>query len=119
LGAKGVNFDANRTHGRETPSDLARFAHVCAKSAIDGAVWSGVGNHVTPLRHTGPMSNSTPSHHGPEQLVLVGELPTPVQFRLDQRTRERGLAHIAAIKAQLAARAAARQEAPTTATKAA
>ena len=60
------------------------------------------------------MSNSTPSNHGPEQLVLVGELPTPVQFRLDQRTRERGLAHIAAIKAQLAARAAARQAHPTT-----
>jgi hypothetical protein len=32
-----------------------------------------------------------------------------LQFRLDQRTRERGLAHVAAIKAQLAARAAARQ----------
>lgn len=64
------------------------------------------------------MSNSTPSNHGPEQLVLVGELPTPVQFRLDQRTRERGLAHVAAIRAQLAARAAARQSAQTS-TKAA
>jgi hypothetical protein len=65
------------------------------------------------------MSNSPASNHGPEQLVLVGEVPTPVQFRLDQRTRERGLAHVAALKAQLAARAAARQEAPTNATKAA
>jgi hypothetical protein len=40
------------------------------------------------------------------------ELPQPslpLQFRLDRRTRERGLAHVAAIKAQLAARAAARQ----------
>jgi len=40
------------------------------------------------------------------------ELPPPglpLQFRLDRRTRERGLAHVAAIKAQLAARAAARQ----------
>ncbi len=66
------------------------------------------------------MSDSTHSHHGPEQLVLVGEVPTSVQFRLDQRTRERGLAHVAAIKAQLAARAAARQSVePTTTTKAA
>jgi len=39
----------------------------------------------------------------------------PLQFRLDQRTRQRGLAHIAAIKAQLAARAAERDEtAPAT-----
>jgi len=55
-----------------------------------------------------------------EQLTLlaltslsVGDDPTspslPLQFRLDRRTRERGLAHVAAIKAQLAARAAARQ----------
>jgi hypothetical protein len=43
---------------------------------------------------------------------LQVELPQPglpLQFRLDRRTRERGLAHVAAIKAQLAARAAARQ----------
>jgi hypothetical protein len=54
-----------------------------------------------------------------EQLTLlahtavgVDDLPSPslpLQFRLDRRTRERGLAHVAAIKAQLAARAAARQ----------
>jgi hypothetical protein len=42
-----------------------------------------------------------------EQLSLLPESPLPVQFRLDRRTRERGLAHIAAIKAQLASRAAA------------
>lgn len=66
------------------------------------------------------MSTSTEHNPGPEQLVLVGEIPTPVQFRLDQRTRERGLAHVAVIKAQLAARAAARQSAePMTTTKAA
>jgi hypothetical protein len=35
----------------------------------------------------------------------------PLQFRIDQRTRQRGLAHIAAIKAQLAARAAERDDA--------
>jgi hypothetical protein len=44
--------------------------------------------------------------------VHIDPLPQPslpLQFRLDRRTRERGLAHVAAIKAQLAARAAARQ----------
>ena len=52
-----------------------------------------------------------------EQLTLLAltsaeSLPEPglpLQFRLDRRTRERGLAHVAALKAQLAARAAARQ----------
>jgi hypothetical protein len=42
----------------------------------------------------------------------IGHTPQPslpLQFRLDRRTRELGLAHVAAIKAQLAARAAARQ----------
>jgi hypothetical protein len=45
-------------------------------------------------------------------LTVTDELASPslpLQFRLDRRTRERGLAHVAAIKAQLAARAAARQ----------
>lgn len=45
----------------------------------------------------------------PEQLALLSPGDLPLQFRLDQRTRQSGLAHIAAIKAQLAARAAARQ----------
>ncbi len=49
-------------------------------------------------------------HHTPEQLPLLAVEATPVQFRLDQRTRERGLAHVAAIKALLAAKAAERQE---------
>jgi hypothetical protein len=40
----------------------------------------------------------------PEQLTLLGDSPLPVQFRLDRRTRERGLAHIAEIRRQLAAR---------------
>jgi hypothetical protein len=55
------------------------------------------------------MTTPEPSHT-PEQLALLSVDSTPVQFRLDQRTRERGLAHVAAIKALLAARAAARQE---------
>lgn len=50
--------------------------------------------------------------HNPEQLALPTDAEQPVQFRLDQRTRQRGLAHVAAIKAQLAARATARQEHP-------
>ena len=45
----------------------------------------------------------------PEQLALLSPGELPLQFRLDQGTRARGLAHVAAIKAQLAAKAAARQ----------
>ncbi|MCE9623636.1 MAG: hypothetical protein K8R99_14960 [Actinomycetia bacterium] len=44
----------------------------------------------------------------PEQLALLTVSDPPLQFRLDQRTRERGLAHIAAIRAQLSALAAER-----------
>lgn len=40
----------------------------------------------------------------PEQLSLSIDSPLPVQFRLDRRTRERGLAHIAEIRRQMAAR---------------
>lgn len=39
----------------------------------------------------------------PEQLALLTVSEPPLQFRLDQRTRERGLAHVAEIKARLAA----------------
>jgi hypothetical protein len=59
------------------------------------------------------MSTNTPNDQAPTQLVLLDDPGLPLQFRLDQRTRERGLAHIAAIKAQLAARAEAPTQAPT------
>jgi hypothetical protein len=39
-----------------------------------------------------------------EQLSLLAVSELPLQFRLDQRTRQRGLAHIAAIRRQLAAK---------------
>ena len=39
-----------------------------------------------------------------EQLTLLAVSDLPYQFRLDQRTRQRGLAHIAAIRRQLAAK---------------
>ena len=45
--------------------------------------------------------NATPT---PEQLTLLAVSDLPIQFRLDQRTRQRGLAHIAAIRRQLAAK---------------
>ncbi|CAN5617862.1 hypothetical protein BH10ACT2_BH10ACT2_09360 [soil metagenome] len=47
----------------------------------------------------------------PEQLALLTVTDPPSQFRLDQRTRERGLAHIAAIRAQLNALHGERQAA--------
>jgi hypothetical protein len=72
------------------------------------------------------MSTSTVTNPAPQQLALLTDdtLPLqalPLQFRLDQHTRARGLAHVAAIKAQLAARAAARadQASPTAGRRAA
>ena len=59
---------------------------------------------------TAPAATS-PVMAGAEQLVLLSEEGVlPAQFRLDHRTRERGLAHVAALRAQIAARAASRQE---------
>ena len=60
------------------------------------------------------MFDVTEPSHSPQQLALLEAPVVSVQFRLDQRTRERGLAHVAAIKAQLAARAAARSTAQST-----
>ena len=57
------------------------------------------------------MVTETETPTTPEQLALLTVSEPPVQFRLDQRTRERGLAHIAAIRAQLQALAAERQAA--------
>ena len=58
------------------------------------------------------MTRRTTTEPAPEQLALLSDGGVPPQFRLDQRTRQRGLAHIAAIRAQLTARAATRQPAP-------
>ena len=44
----------------------------------------------------------------PEQLSLLTPSEMPLQFRLDRRTRERGLAHIAEIRRQLADRSGPR-----------
>ena len=74
---------------------------------------------MTPLRDTDRMVTRTescteavaPEMGIPEQLALLTVSDPPLQFRLDQRTRERGLAHVAAIRAQLASLAADRQAA--------
>ena len=50
------------------------------------------------------MTTRTRSPQRPEQLALLAASELPVQFRLDQRTRQLGLAHVAAIRQQLAAR---------------
>jgi hypothetical protein len=42
----------------------------------------------------------------PEQLSLLRASDLPVQFRLDRRTRERGLEHVAEIRRLLAAKLA-------------
>lgn len=45
----------------------------------------------------------------PQQLSLLPPAEVPVQFRIDEATRRRGMRHIAEIRAQLAARQADRQ----------
>jgi hypothetical protein len=65
------------------------------------------------------MALSTEPTQAPEQLALLSSGDLPLQFRIDQRTRQRGLAHIAAIKAQLAAKAAGRRSGTAPARRAA
>ncbi len=48
----------------------------------------------------------------PQQLSLLSSASVPPQFRLDERTRRSGLAHVAALRAQIQAQAAARNLAP-------
>jgi hypothetical protein len=50
------------------------------------------------------MNTSSVPATTPEQLSLLAVSDLPAQFRLDQRTRQRGLAHVAAIRRQLAAK---------------
>jgi hypothetical protein len=57
------------------------------------------------------MTTAQPRHTSPEQLSLLAVSELPLQFRLDQRTRQRGLAHIAAIRSQLESRSGATQDA--------
>lgn len=45
-----------------------------------------------------------PADAAPEQLTLLVPSSQPLQFRLSKETRQRGLAHIAAIRRQLAQR---------------
>lgn len=46
------------------------------------------------------MTNTTITAR-PEQLTLLPAAEVPLQFRLDEVTRRRGLAHIAELRAQL------------------
>jgi hypothetical protein len=65
------------------------------------------GFSVTPLGHDALMTTKRQHTEQPEQLTLLAPTDVPLQFRLDRRTRERGLAHIAEIRRQLAARSGA------------
>lgn len=60
------------------------------------------------------MTTTTTSER-PEQLSLLPEVTVPVQFRLDEATRRRGLAHIAEIRALLERSSQARATAESTA----
>ena len=57
------------------------------------------------------MTSRTTPQDGSEQLTLLSVAAVPVQFRLDEATRRRGLRHIAEIRAQLERARAARAEA--------
>jgi hypothetical protein len=48
-----------------------------------------------------------------QQLTLLPAPDVPLQFRLDEATRRRGMRHIAEIRLQLAARQAARSATTT------
>jgi hypothetical protein len=50
------------------------------------------------------LMSMTTTTQSPEQLQLLPEAAVPVQFRLDEATRRRGLRHVARIRAQLEAR---------------
>ncbi len=67
------------------------------------------------MRHTTTPATDTPTLGSVDaapatvqQLELLPSSDAPVQFRLDRRTRELGLAHIARIRRQLAEQAARR-----------
>ena len=63
-----------------------------------------------PTAQTLPEQRSASS--APEQLsLLTASAPVPLQFRLSERTRLSGLAHVAALRAQLAEQATARSAA--------
>jgi hypothetical protein len=55
-------------------------------------------------------TRSTSSSAQPQQLSLLAPTNVPLQFRLDERTRRRGLAHIALIRQQLAEMHAAKAD---------
>jgi hypothetical protein len=59
------------------------------------------------------MTKRSVSNTTSEQLSLLTVSDLPAQFRLDQRTRQRGLAHIAAIRRQLAAKGTASEFQPS------
>jgi hypothetical protein len=58
------------------------------------------------------MATRTAVTDRPEQLSLLAPSELPVQFRLDRRTRERGLAHVAELRRLLAANASRRAASP-------
>ncbi|MUH51016.1 MAG: hypothetical protein F2789_07370 [Actinobacteria bacterium] len=77
--------------------------------------------HTTP-EHPEGQSTTEPGTTEPgttepgaaEQLTLLDVPATvPLRFRINERTRLSGLAHVAALRAQLAQQAAARHDAPT------
>lgn len=59
---------------------------------------------VIPPRHDDPMNET----HELQQLTLLPAPTVPARFRLDEKTRQRGMQHVADLRNQMAARRAAR-----------
>jgi hypothetical protein len=64
------------------------------------------------MKTPGTTTTATAPHSvapdAPEQLALLVTPAIPVQFRLDEDTRRSGLQHVAQLRAQMVAQAAAR-----------
>ena len=110
IGGPAVVEQVEQT-GRPTRAAAGPDPHRRARSAPPGAqlppsplthrAWSGRRRvTVTPLVHDGDMSEE----HIPQQLSLLPPVEVPVQFRIDEATRRRGMRHIAEIRALLAER---------------
>jgi len=79
-----------------TPTAMTATATALPSAPIEGPTETPTDKHTTAHRQH------------PEQLTLLSASDVPLQFRIDERTRRSGLAHIAALREQVAAQAAQR-----------
>lgn len=100
-------------HGfAESPRNVKVLSRLSQVVDVTSAAARRGRNRVTSLVQDGDMNVTRLPEGGgtdrPEQLMLLPPTEVPLQFRLDERTRRRGLEHIAKIRRQLEAQAATR-----------